>query len=369
MDESSYISSLPERYQQKYKQMKEGILITDFSQFETERQEFKKEIYKEIEIDEKHRCLVNMCIYPFIQKEIITEKLRYHFVRAEPLYELGIKNLDFLIYCKPSKIAIFGEAKSSISDPKKVVKEFQERINQITKQQNYISDNYIGETPRLYEYVLAVYSLYDEDAIKAVADLGGGIIVWSADRMFKKISMKTFMSEKDAIKRKIIHADKKLRRVFSKHDTLTNVFNVFPSSHIINYLKLIVRTRHHDDVGWSVTEEQLARVLKMEIPYATRQFINEKKKLIIEYALRTRIIQPTSISGEYRLTKQISSPQSLNTFIVKKYIKYKTEEKKKAVISKSIQKAISATEEFKKRYPTLESFPNLNRQPSFHGQE
>lgn len=114
---------------------------------------------REIETYRRHDEVVSMCIHPFSEEGTSVRQLGYQFIRAEPLSELGIKNVDFLIYRREGRtpIVIFGEAKSRITNFSQTLREVGERRANIETRTDYVKTNYLKTTSDpIFEYVLAV---------------------------------------------------------------------------------------------------------------------------------------------------------------------------------------------------------------------
>ena len=122
--------------------------------------------------------IINSCISPFTNGPL--SETDYKFIRAAPLFELKLPNMDFLLFKKNSEcnIAIFGECKGSFFDPVSVIKELKERKGHIEQNRQYIITNYlhISMSERVhFEYVIAVP---DKDAARmqsCLIDMGGDL--------------------------------------------------------------------------------------------------------------------------------------------------------------------------------------------------
>ena len=122
-DDNKFIMSLfSEELKGKYQAEKKAILKNTHSDLKNKRQEFEKNVVEQIEVDQAHRSLLNMCVYPFTNSGIMY-KTGFFFLRASPLYELGLENFDFLLFNNHTKvpIAIFGECKGSFSNANNVL--------------------------------------------------------------------------------------------------------------------------------------------------------------------------------------------------------------------------------------------------------
>ena len=135
------VKGLPRKYTDEVSKLRKKVRST----LKTNDAELTEKLSNELKIMELHDQLISMAIFPFLQNSALFN-LGYQFVRTAPLLEKGIKNLDFLIYKRTGKstIAIFGEAKSSISNKIKIINEYNERKKIVEEHRDYIIKNYLG---------------------------------------------------------------------------------------------------------------------------------------------------------------------------------------------------------------------------------
>jgi len=173
-----YSPSLKDAYKEDIKQRFQQI-DQEFSS----RKDFWETAKKNaIEDDRRHRGMINVCVAPFTGKGSL-KNLGYQFIRASPLSELRIPNVDFLLYKPTQKIAIFGEAKGSIRNQDDVINQFKARISIILQYTDYIKTNYLKlqtDEKVYFDFVLAVPSMEAPSILKKTIEKKGGIIVWHA---------------------------------------------------------------------------------------------------------------------------------------------------------------------------------------------
>ena len=203
--------------------------------------ELTETLYKELETMELHDQLISMAIFPFLQHSALFN-LGYQFVRTAPLLEKGIKNLDFLIYKRTGKstIAIFGEAKSSISNKTKIINEYNERKKIVESHRDYILKQYLGNptTNVIFEYVLCVFSGESTKMKEVIEENGGNLILWSADLAFSDLRLEGSRNPK--LRSTMSHSDPDLSRTLNKIPTSKKTAILFQQSHIITKLKSII---------------------------------------------------------------------------------------------------------------------------------
>lgn len=163
---------LIEKYKRKNKEVSEKI-EKEFNQ--KEKYEGLVQKYRQgIESMEEHDILLNMCIFPFTEKGHLRAN-DYTFIRADPLFEFGIKNFDFLLHGRRPKIsiAVFGEIKSSAPSPGNLVNEIRRTRQLVSEKLPYIRENYLripAGFPLICEYVVGVNSLDAPDVHNAILD-------------------------------------------------------------------------------------------------------------------------------------------------------------------------------------------------------
>ncbi len=185
MDDEEFLKFLNfKELKEAYIEEKKQRLYTIEQEFESQKNFLEASKRNSIETDRRHRGMVNVCVAPFTEKGSLINA-GYQFIRASPLAEFHIPNVDFLLFkqTQRAKIAILGEAKGSISNPDKIINEFQSRIEIINQKQDYIKANYLKVSVSenvFFEYVLAVPSRDAPDILNRVIEKGSGIVVWHA---------------------------------------------------------------------------------------------------------------------------------------------------------------------------------------------
>jgi hypothetical protein len=324
---------------EKYEKLRRQRIKEKKGEFEKEKLRNRARIEQEIERDQRHRDLVNMCISPFIIQGRIVQ-LGYRFVRAEPLAELGVKNFDFLIYNQKNRVAIFGEAKGSISDSHDVVSETSERIHAVGEHVEYISEAYLGEVPSRTEFVLGVYAMDDEKVIREISRQGGGIIVWSIDRYNSTLTPKTLLdNENEAIRQGTLHGDARLINAIKNVQTSHKLFEIFPSSHIFSLLRVLLLAKTKDDQGnLFLDKKDLAEIIKKELFYLNESLQDKKVEATVNTAVSIGFLRPVD-SGLFKIVSRYRADKSLEKDLKKKYVKYL----ERRQLRQAIQEAVSET--------------------------
>lgn len=114
---------------EKYIKEKKELFSQIDDKHEKNREDEIEKKLRGIDQDLKHRMVLNSCIFPCLADNGKLAEFGYQFIRASPLYEKKVANLDFLLFHpEPPVVAIFGEAKGDASDPGAVIDQTRERI-------------------------------------------------------------------------------------------------------------------------------------------------------------------------------------------------------------------------------------------------
>lgn len=339
MDESTEKVQFRGIFLKKYKKIRKQKIKEKKEEFISQRPRIRAEIERGIENDQRHRDLLNMCIFPFCTPERIT-KLGYRFIAAEPLSELGVKNFDFLIYNQKNKVALFGETKGSVSNPRETISETYERIDVIKEQMKFISETYLGESPSYVEFVIGVYAMDDEKLIREIHKRGGGIIVWSIDRYNSTLSPKTLLDDRDkAIELGMLHRDASLINALKNVQTSHKLYEIFPSSHIFSLLRILLMAKTFTDEGSLILREKdLMDIVREELFYLDEPIQEKKVGVIVDVAESIgflRCVAPET----YKIISRFRMDKSLEKDLKRKYIKYNERKRLRQVIEEAISEA------------------------------
>lgn len=173
-DDRDFCSKLPMHLRKAYRDQKALLIKNNNTEWSATQLDIQK--CKGIDQDADHNKILSACIFPFVQHNNITQQLDYVYIRSSPLSELGVKNVDFLVASKTDGVLIFGEAKGTITNPRVVIKEYNERIKTISENSAYIMNMF--PDIKLWEYVLAVPSDRASDTSKAITQRKASLILW-----------------------------------------------------------------------------------------------------------------------------------------------------------------------------------------------
>ncbi|KYK38530.1 MAG: hypothetical protein AYK18_06835 [Theionarchaea archaeon DG-70] len=349
MGENSQEMELGGIFLEKFKKIRKERIRETKEKFSKEKPRIRAGIEREIEKDQRHRDLLNMCIFPFCRPGKITD-LGYRFIAAEPLAELGVKNFDFLIYNQRNKVAVFGEAKGSVSNPHKTVSETNERIDVVREQLEYISKTYMGESPSWIEFVIGVYAMDDEKIIREIHNKGGGIIVWSIDWYNSTLTPKTLLDNQNkAIELGMVHRDPSLIKAIKNVQTSHKVFEIFSSSHIFSLLRIILLAKTVNDEGSLIlNEKDLMGIIREELFYLDEMVQKKKVDAILNTAESIKFLRSVS-PGVFKVVSRYRADKSLEKDLKRKYIRYSERKHLKRAIEEAISEAEEEVREEMKR--------------------
>jgi len=260
---------------------------------------------RNLELDKWHRNIVNSCIFPFTEAEMVS-KVGYHFVRASPLHESGVPNFDFLLYNPAKAIAILGEAKGQLNDEGQVVNQTRERMRSAIAHADYIKNAYLNSNSADYDFVLGVQWADANRLAKSVARKGGGIVVWQSGSDLRsgddRLGILVPGNEERDVVRTMMHRDDNLNHELSNVKTSFEYKTFFIESHPVAKLTILnfVDAGKPDGV---FSFADLLELVRSEIGYVDTQTISKQANLIIELGLRIGFIKEEG-AALYKLTSR-----------------------------------------------------------------
>lgn len=334
MDEEEFLKFL------NFKKLKEAYIkekklqLNKLEQdFESNRNFLESSMRNDIEVDRKHREMVNVCVAPFTEKGSLID-VGYKFIRASPLVEFQSPNVDFLVFKQTpkAKIAIFGEAKGSISSPEKIISEFRKRIEIINQKQDYIKTNYLKlqkDEKVFFEYVIAVPSGYAPDVLNKVIENGGGIIVWHAPVTGHAEISIAFPSKILSNRASMMHRDHELNEALSQAKSNRKMFNFFPQVHTVSKLQLLLSAARVGDAGHIIINSELKECLSQDLFYLDEAAIEEEVKSIIDIGLNIGFLETTIEKDYYHVKARGTKRDTLERQLVDKWLKNQIDDRLK----------------------------------------
>ena len=353
MSEEDFIKSLTHSKSKKDYILERNKKLKEIeSSFKKEKDYLVTQILTKIENDKRHSSIINSCTSPFTHGPLA--KTDYKFIRIAPLFELQLKNMDFLLFKKNSRcnIAIFGECKGSFSDPADVIKELKERRDYIEQKKDYIISNYLdlSESEKIcFEYLIAVP---DRDATRMqsyLIDKGGGYILWQASLTGPAEISCIFPPKSVESRRSMMHIDEGLNHCFDKGKRLTCsriLINYFPQSYEFNKLSILLDAATHSESSEAeriVSESDLTSVVKENLFYMEDAFIISEVADLIKKGLEIEFLEKIDKRNDkcYKITTKQRKSDSIEKYLKAKWVKYILEkelEKKKNEATIEIRK-------------------------------
>jgi len=291
---------LIEEYQKEKKQVD-----IDLSKQNQEQRTIRIARLRSATEDERaHRDLFNLCVFPFTERQKAYRETRYQYLRAAPLLELGLKNFDFLLYRTDPRrgyATIFGETKSSFSNPASIVQEVREKIIQVQSNLEYIKREYlqIREGTAIHlEYVIAVYSMDAQNILNAVSNSGGGIIVWQAPRAGVDELGLVMPPRALPNRQTMVPAFQELRRTLLRIPSSRACFGVLPQSHPLLQLQTLLSA---SDLEKKIARPRLISVLQTDLFWLPISDIETKADEILSLGERIGFLAHEDGSNDYHI--------------------------------------------------------------------
>lgn len=317
------------------------------------------ELNRGIETQKEHDKVLNLSIHPFIEKSSPAAKLGYVFVRAAPLFERDVKNLDFLIYRREGKkpIAIFGEAKSSITNYNKVLTEFDERKKVVEDNLEYVKSQYLKTTADpILEYVLVVKSSIASDTRDAALERSMNLVLWQADPYEIRLKLMTPPPGIDPTTSiKWVHHDANLNSVLGKSiPSNAAALAFFPQSHTVTKMKALLQCMRVEEHNLTVPLSLLESYLSEQMGYLDSGERAKEAGFIIREAERIGFVAESTNKPELAIISGRRKPSSLEEEIQNRWIQSKLDEERKSAIDQAkdiFQREILSEQ---KKRPTLD---------------
>ena len=328
---------IPEGQHTKYRGLYGKCVSRKFEAFpETSKRETLRE---EIQTQQDHRKLISYAIFPFAEGS----PAGYKFIRVEPLEELGVKNLDFLLYDMDGH-AILGEAKSSIpKQAPRVVNETAERKNEAFEHMQCIEDEYLGDEIRELEFVLVTYVQHADKIGKEIAEQGEDIITWAvdphSDRMWLNQSRPSefpgnLESEDpdemlEELDRRLTHSVAQLNSKLDRISTAFGQADILPSAIIVDQLRVVVQARKVEGRIPCVDREDIVEIVEdSALNYSTKR-IGEIVDDLIESGKRINFLAEwDGPEAAYKIVSNYTARDDLETVLEDKWVDWRIEQMK-----------------------------------------
>jgi hypothetical protein len=314
-----------EDLKEEYKREKKLLFQTIDERYEHERNQNIEKRLKGIKEDKSHRMVLNACIFPFSQDGLLS-RYGYYFIRASPLSELKISNLDFLIFRpKTPAYAIFGEAKGTVNDAERVVSEFKQRMQLVIDRRDYVIQNYLTKIEAEFEFVIGVNGPSANEIMKSVVRKGGQIKVWSTwiepTSMKPELSLLTPLRDDLPNYKTMIHGDQSFSKNLHNIETSFDYKSIFPESH--TFAKLVLLTLVNTDNEGIFTFDDLFGLMKEELDYVEELTVKEETTRLLKVAEDIKFVEEIEgQAGNYKIIAKGRKADTREAEIKKKWIDF-----------------------------------------------
>ena len=329
INDEEFIATLPKDLHYEYKQLKKDI---------KEKDEKPSDIdialkYDAIRKSKRHDEILNACIFPFLEKRSMPN-LGYSFIQSSPLSELGVGNLDFLIYSKTDKVLIFGEVKGSIKgDTKPIIDQYKKRIK-------FVEENFGRFKERFpevesCEYVLGVPSDYAINTAKAISRSKVNIILWQINTYEEEwtlcLSLLDPNSRQDI---KVMHSNNALNKTLHNLPTSKSSAKIFfPESHpVIKMSLLTIINKSLESFSFDYFKELVAGELKN----ALETDIDNITHGIIDLAVNIGFVKILS-EGVYKINSKYKQTDAQYKELETKWINYQIKKEKEQAVKLQLE--------------------------------
>lgn len=362
MDDKAFLAELASKeLQAEYSVRLREVNRQATKEFKENRPVLQEQLESGFNEEATHDRILNTCIYPFVETGLPLARLGYRFIRAAPLLELGIKNIDFLIYRREGSrpIVIFGEAKGGVTNPSRTLTEFQDRRQIIEDHMDYIKTNYLDtRTDPIQEYVLAVKSSMATRMRDAVLESPIRLILWQVDYMHHKLQLVQAPST-EPDRHLMTHSDNQLTSNLAVPSGLTsfeNTFAFFPQSHILAKLVNSLQIVDRDGANNILRPYKLNQYVGAQLSYLNETQRRAEVEQILDEAQSIHFAERIPESPDYLVASRSRSRPGLEAELKLRWTKSKLD---KIWTDKVEEKRLSLQEEMrakKREQPDLFSF-------------
>lgn len=303
-------------------------------------EEYRDNLETDIKNDKRHRQLLNLCIFPFVEYQ----PLDYEFIRADSLEELGEPNFDFLLFDFDGH-AIFGECKANIGEgwESECVDDVIEQRQAVEENEDYIVENYLGSEIRNKEFVLAVFSPDADRITREILSEKEKIVTWRVHRIEdKRITVNTsapprddWPEDPDEYYDLIQHDHNALNSKLRQLKSSSECFDLFPESYPVTELRTLITARHKVTGSCYVDEVTLLQTIKDSLYYLSEDRQKATMESIIEDAVEINFLKEwDGDEGDYKIVSRYTDSDGLEQTLSRKWIDHKVEEEKDEIRDK-----------------------------------
>ncbi len=341
--------------QKRYKEESKAIIRQTEREFKRDSEKLKETNETEIHTCREHDELVNLCIHPFTESSSPIRQLGYRFIRADPLSELGEKNVDFLLYNSEGRrpIIIFGEVKTVITNTSKLLRDLEEHHEIIRSKIEYIKNEYLKtDLEPIIEFVLGVPSSFSIEARDAVWDNQRDIIVWLTTPDLK---LKLAQPRQENGRLRMLHHDHNLNEILRQTiPSSKKAFDCFPQSHTVIKFKLLIECIEYPTHGPVINKGNLSDKIRSQMSYLDENQQKIQRDLILKEAVNIGFIKPSQDSQtRYNVVSKSRKPSTLERELTNSWINSHLSDAKNKEINTSINRLQTDILNLQNKKPTL----------------
>jgi hypothetical protein len=351
-DDNEFLTSLPKNLRGEYESKKETRINEIEQDFISRNGELVENKSRGIREDQFHKAVLNSCIFPFAERNLLRQHLDYVYLRSSPLLELNVKNVDFMIASFSKKIVIFGEAKGSVEDPTQVISQFKKRIEIIENNKQYI-ERFVPKDSKT-EYVLGVPSMDAVETSKAILRSNVPIVLWEVGGLEEQQLSLVVPANTTATQRQLIlHSDDKLNRALRKVPTSAEFKTFFHESHPVTKMELLTTLDKETDSFFTFNTIKL--LVRNELDNTSESEVESITLDIIKLGIDVNFIRCTP-DGKYKIKSIYKNSASRYDELKKKWIEYQIKKNMEYQQNEAIIKIQEEFLEKKKQFPSLLDF-------------
>lgn len=309
--------------------------------------------------------ILNACIFPFAQDDSL-KKYGYTFLRASPLSEVGITNLDFLLLNpdKGTSRAILGEAKGSVLSYDDVARQTKDRVRVAEENRSYIKEKYLRNLEVETEYVIGVDWPDGNRMMKTFLHKGGQIKVWSTGpgsvSLKQRLMLVTPAAEDGPVGKTMLHADKNFSNKMNGIETSTDFKSIFPESNTLAKVSMLAFIREKADGTFGFAD--FLQLISEELDYLEPNEIATVAHRILEVAEDIGFIEamPTELSiGQptFRITSRAKKADTRTDDIKRKWIEFSIGKDEEQDIEEQIRHLQGVFTEKRKQRKGIDEYP------------
>jgi len=310
-----------------------------------------------IELEKKHRVLLNLAVFPFTEGQP-GSTIDYHFIRASPLAEIDKPNFDFLIWNPSTAPAtvIFGEGKGTVEDANAAVKQTLHRAQVAIDELDHVKTKYLGVAATAsirLEFVIVCPSTEATEVLLAAQSHERKLVVWHAplagQPMLKLASPPDFPD-----RHLMMHGDKRLNDLLASVPSSWSCFDLWPKMHPALSLSATYKVVERSDRDLYVTESIIESIVDADMFYLMEQEKADQVSRILNLARQIGFITPIAGEARFRVAATKEKRSATENRAYSLWIEHSLREDLTTLIDANRTAIQGEFRKFRERRPTLD---------------